>query len=83
MTDYPAENQDQTRSEARVDQSQKGGDVMTSPVHVSRSVPPLTPRVYRKNFGEFVGIGPNGNLWVEDCDVKELADPLRHATLHH
>ena len=47
---------------------------MTSPVHVSRSVPPLTPRVYRKNFGEFVGIGPNGNLWVEDCDVKELAD---------
>jgi diaminopimelate decarboxylase len=35
---------------------------------------PLTPRTYRKNFDEFIGIGPNGNLWVEDCDVKQLAD---------
>src|SRR5215510_4654316 len=38
------------------------------------NIPQLTPRTYRKNFGEFIGIGPNGNLWVEDCDVKELAD---------
>jgi len=35
---------------------------------------PLTPRNYKVNFGEFYGIGPNGNLWVEDCDVKGLAD---------
>jgi diaminopimelate decarboxylase len=35
---------------------------------------PLTPRVYSKQFGEFIGIGPNGNLWVEDCDVAELAE---------
>ncbi|HYC65430.1 MAG TPA: hypothetical protein VEC14_11925 [Reyranellaceae bacterium] len=34
----------------------------------------LTPRKYKVNFGEFYGIGPNGNLWVEDCDAKELAD---------
>src|SRR5262249_52901292 len=40
----------------------------------SRHVPQLTPRTYRKNFGEFIGVGPNGNLWVEECDVKELAD---------
>jgi diaminopimelate decarboxylase len=35
---------------------------------------PLNPRQYKVNFSEFYGIGPNGNLWVEDCDTKELAD---------
>ena len=35
---------------------------------------PLNPRQYKVNFSEFYGIGPNGNLWVEDCDAKELAD---------
>lgn len=34
---------------------------------------PLTPRDYETSYSEFVGIGPNGNLWVEDCDVAELA----------
>ena len=34
----------------------------------------LQPRRYKQNFGEFIGIGTNGNLWVEDCDVKALAD---------
>ena len=34
----------------------------------------LTPRQCKVNYGEFYGIGPNGNLWVEDCDTKELAD---------
>src|SRR6516165_8354428 len=34
----------------------------------------LEPRKYGVNFGEFIGIGPNGNLWVDGCDVKELAD---------
>jgi diaminopimelate decarboxylase len=37
------------------------------------AAPQLTPRNYSKAFGEFLGIGPNGNLWVEDCDVQELA----------
>jgi diaminopimelate decarboxylase len=32
----------------------------------------LTPRSYRVNFGEFIGIGENGNLWVEDCDVSDI-----------
>ena len=36
--------------------------------------PELKPREYRENYGEFIGVGPNGNLWVEDCDVAELAD---------
>jgi diaminopimelate decarboxylase len=34
----------------------------------------LTQKDYATSFGEFIGIGPNGNLWVEDCDVAELAD---------
>ena len=34
----------------------------------------LTPRKYKVNYGEFYGVGPNGNLWVEDCDAKDLAD---------
>ena len=34
----------------------------------------LTAKTFKVNFGEFIGIGPNGNLWVEDCDVKDLAD---------
>jgi diaminopimelate decarboxylase len=41
---------------------------------MTRTVASLIPQKYQKNFGEFIGIGPNGNLWVEDCDVKELAD---------
>ncbi|MDH4108275.1 MAG: diaminopimelate decarboxylase [Gammaproteobacteria bacterium] len=27
-----------------------------------------------ENFGEFIGVGPNGNLWVDGCDVAELAE---------
>ena len=38
------------------------------------NAPQLTPKDYSTNFGEFIGIGPNGNLWIEDCDVKDLAD---------
>ena len=34
----------------------------------------LTPRQYSTAFGEFIGIGPNGNLWVDGCDVKDLAE---------
>ena len=34
----------------------------------------LTPPTYSTSFGEFIGVGPNGNLWVDGCDVKELAD---------
>jgi diaminopimelate decarboxylase len=36
--------------------------------------PVLTPPEYSTRFGEFFGIGPNGNLWVDGCDVAELAD---------
>ena len=32
----------------------------------------IAPRNYKLNFSDFVGIGKNGNLWVEDCDVEEL-----------
>ena len=34
--------------------------------------PQLTPKKYQENYGEFIGIGENGNLWVEDCDVADL-----------
>lgn len=36
--------------------------------------PQLTPRQYKTQFGEFIGVGPNGNLWVDGCDVKTIAD---------
>ena len=35
--------------------------------------PNLQPRAYSTAFGEFIGIGPNGNLWVDGCDVTDLA----------
>ena len=35
--------------------------------------PELTPKEFKENYGEFIGVGDNGNLWVEDCDVAELA----------
>jgi diaminopimelate decarboxylase len=38
------------------------------------SAPQLTPRDYKTSFGEFIGIGPNGNLHVDGVDVKTLAD---------
>ncbi len=34
--------------------------------------PTLTPIKYKENYGEFVGVGENGNLWVDGCDVAEL-----------
>ncbi|WP_448955392.1 diaminopimelate decarboxylase family protein [Labrys neptuniae] len=37
----------------------------------------LPPQVdlpdYQTQFGEFIGVGPNGNLWVDGCDVATLA----------
>ena len=36
--------------------------------------PQLDPREYETSFGEFIGIGPNGNLWVDGCDVAELVE---------
>jgi diaminopimelate decarboxylase len=36
--------------------------------------PELTPKEFKENYGEFIGVGDNGNLWVEDCDVAELAE---------
>src|SRR5215469_10580554 len=38
-------------------------------------LPPLKkPTNYSTTFGEYIGIGPNGNLWVDGCDVKDLAE---------
>ena len=36
--------------------------------------PQLEPREYSTSFGEFIGIGPNGNLWVDECDVAALVE---------
>jgi diaminopimelate decarboxylase len=36
--------------------------------------PTLTPPGYQVSFGEFFGIGSNGNLWADGCDVAGLAD---------
>ena len=35
--------------------------------------PGLTPKKFKENYGDFIGVGDNGNLWVEDCDVADLA----------
>ena len=44
---------------------------MTIAAHIP---PKLEPRRYKENFSEFIGIGPNGNLWVDGCDVAVLAE---------
>ena len=36
--------------------------------------PELTPITYKESYGEFVGVGPNGNLWVDGCDVADLVE---------
>ena len=36
--------------------------------------PKLVPQQYKTSFGEFIGVGPNGNLWVDGCDVEKLAE---------
>ena len=33
----------------------------------------LAPIDYEVNFGEFIGVGPNGDLRVEGCEVADLA----------
>ena len=40
----------------------------------SRIPPELVPHKYKTSFGEFIGVGPNGNLWVDGCDVEKLAE---------
>jgi diaminopimelate decarboxylase len=42
---------------------------------ISSHIPPkVEARRYTENFGDFIGIGPNGNLWVDGCDVEKLAE---------
>src|SRR5215510_10907251 len=41
---------------------------------LDRAPPLMKPTNYSTTFGEYIGIGPNGNLWVDGCDVKDLAD---------
>ena len=48
-------------------------DVTSAPTNL-RQTPDLEPKKYKLSYGEFVGVGENGNLWVEDCDVKDLAE---------
>jgi diaminopimelate decarboxylase len=38
------------------------------------TAPTLTPPDYQVSFGEFFGIGSNGNLWADGCDVADIAD---------
>ena len=38
----------------------------------SEKIVELAPKDYKLSYSDFVGIGNNGNLWVEDCDVEEL-----------
>lgn len=47
---------------------------MTIQTPIPANAPQLKPRDYSVSFGEFIGIGPNGNLFVDGCDVQELAD---------
>lgn len=39
---------------------------------ISAAEPSLSLSSYKTSFGEFIGIGDNGNLWVEGCDVADL-----------
>lgn len=43
-------------------------------VVTAKPVPKLEPIKFKKNFTEFIGIGENGNLWVEGCDCAALAE---------
>jgi len=36
--------------------------------------PQLVPVDYKVKFGEFIGIGANSNLFVDGCDVQQLAE---------
>lgn len=47
---------------------------MTHHSRIRQQAPTLAPVDYAVQFGEFIGIGPNGNLWVDGCDVAELAE---------
>ncbi len=40
----------------------------------TNTAPDLTPKKFSENYGEFIGVGPNGNLWVDDCDVVDLVE---------
>jgi diaminopimelate decarboxylase len=42
--------------------------------HAQLRAPELMPVDYKVKFGEFIGIGPNGNLFVDGCDVQVLAE---------
>ncbi|WP_413989585.1 diaminopimelate decarboxylase family protein [Labrys okinawensis] len=47
---------------------------MTIQEKIPGSAPQLTPVDYSVKFGEFIGIGPNGDLFVDGCDVQVLAE---------
>ncbi|WP_426169415.1 diaminopimelate decarboxylase family protein [Sandarakinorhabdus sp. DWP1-3-1] len=41
-------------------------------MHAPQSPAPLRPPSYSTTFGDFIGIGANGNLWVDGCDVADI-----------
>ncbi|QBK30879.1 diaminopimelate decarboxylase family protein [Roseitalea porphyridii] len=47
---------------------------MTKHETISGGETQLNPPEFSTKFGEFIGIGPNGNLWVDGCDVQDLAE---------
>lgn len=46
---------------------------MNLQTRIRNRAPDLAPVEYSLGFGEFIGVGPNGNLWVDGCDVADLA----------
>jgi diaminopimelate decarboxylase len=40
---------------------------------LGHQAPEVKPVDYKLNFGDFIGVGPNGHLWVDGCDVEDLA----------
>lgn len=41
---------------------------------IRKQAPELAAVDYKVKFGEFIGVGPNGNLWVDGCDVAQIAE---------
>lgn len=46
---------------------------MNVQARVGHPAPELKPVDYKLSFGDFIGVGPNGHLWVDGCDVEDLA----------
>jgi diaminopimelate decarboxylase len=47
---------------------------MTMTTDSARQAPALFPPIHEVAFGTFIGVGPNGNLWIDRCDCEDLAN---------